>query len=135
MTYILKYASISWRYPITTAKYSGYNPCCMSDRIFDPMQSIRSGWNTFRDNLQFFVILMIIVGVLYNIPGLIFIAAFSLDEEIAQSASPEMLLLIILPMAIVSMIKQTSTESSEAVLYPPKRQHHLKIELYGGPKI
>ncbi len=76
----------------------------MSDRIFDPMQPIRFGWNTFRDNLQYFVILMIIVGVLYNIPGLIFIAAFSLDVEIAQSASPEMLLLIILPMAIVSMI-------------------------------
>jgi uncharacterized membrane protein len=76
----------------------------MSDRIFDPMQPIRFGWNTFRDNLQFFVILMIIVGVLYNIPELIFTVAFSMDEEIAQSASIEPLLLIILPMAIVSMI-------------------------------
>lgn len=58
----------------------------MSDRIFDPMQPIRFGWNTFRDNLRFFIILMIIVGVLYNIPGLIFMTAFSLNEEIVQSA-------------------------------------------------
>jgi uncharacterized membrane protein len=76
----------------------------VSDRIFDPMQPIRFGWNTFRDNLQFFIILMIIVGVLYSIPGLIFMTAFSLNDEIAQSASPETLLLVILPMAIISMI-------------------------------
>ncbi len=76
----------------------------MSDRIFDPMQPIRFGWNTFRDNLQFFVILMIIVGVLYYVPGLVFIAAFTLLEGAFQSAPPEMFIPITMMMFIVSAI-------------------------------
>ncbi|HSD57188.1 MAG TPA: hypothetical protein VLB04_03320 [Methanotrichaceae archaeon] len=76
----------------------------MSDRIFDPMQPIRFGWNTFRDNLQFFVILMMIVGVLYNLPGLIFTTTFTLYGGALQSASPETLLPIFLTMAIVSAV-------------------------------
>ncbi len=76
----------------------------MSDKIFDPMQPIRFGWNTFRDNLQFFVILMIVVGVLYNVPGLIFTAAFTLYEGALQSALPETLIPITVTMAIVSAV-------------------------------
>lgn len=75
----------------------------MSDSIFDPMQPIRFGWNTFRDNLQFFVILMIIVGVLYNVPGLVFTAAFTLYQGALQSAPSEAFIPIVLTMAIVSM--------------------------------
>ncbi len=68
------------------------------------MQPIRFGWNTLMDNLQFFVILMIIVGVLYSLPGFIIASAFSISGGNSQSGSLEMLTLAILPLAIVSMV-------------------------------
>ncbi len=81
----------------------------MSEKVFEPMDPINFGWNTLKGNLRFFVVLMIIVGVFYNFPGLISMAAFALAfpnpafESLSQETT-SLLILAGITIAIISAI-------------------------------
>jgi uncharacterized membrane protein len=81
----------------------------VSENVFEPMDPISFGWNTLKGNLGFFVILMIIVGVLYNLPGLISMAVSSamLPDPASgsfSSGTTGLLALFAVIIAIISLI-------------------------------
>jgi len=78
----------------------------MSENVFEPMNPIYFGWNTLKGNFGFFVILMIIVGVLYNLPGLISMAVFSvtLPDTASGSFSSGTTALLTISAVIVAII-------------------------------
>ncbi len=80
----------------------------MSYDVFEPMDAIRFGWNGLKNNLQFFLILMIIVAVLYNIPSILMTFFIKLPV-MGGMLSPQIFLMII-PLAIVSMIIYLTVE-------------------------
>jgi len=43
----------------------------MTTKKFSISEAIRFGWNTMKSNLGFFIILLIVAGLIFNIPGII----------------------------------------------------------------
>jgi uncharacterized membrane protein len=79
----------------------------MSSKIFEPFDPIRFGWNTLKDNMKFFAVLMIIVAVLYNIPTVIQIGFFSNDltPERASYLGVIAIALVIIYMLIYQVVE------------------------------
>ena len=75
---------------------------------FLSIDAIRFGWNGLWNNLRFFLILMIIVAALYNLPSLI--AAYILNSEALDGTISSQDSLIHLLLAVVSIIIYLTVE-------------------------
>ena len=75
---------------------------------FLSIDAIRFGWNGLWNNLRFFLILMIIVAALYNLPSLI--AAYLLNSEALDGTISSQDSLIHLLLAVVSIIIYLTVE-------------------------
>ena len=71
--------------------------------VFVPMDAIRFAWDALKKNLSFFIVLMIIVAIFYNLPSFVMMALFQHDLP-SDMGSMQSVLMIVGPLAILSII-------------------------------
>ena len=75
----------------------------MAYDVFVPMDAIRFAWDALKKNLSFFIVLMIIVAIFYNLPSFVMMALFQHDLP-SDMGSMQSVLMMVGPLAILSII-------------------------------
>ena len=75
----------------------------MAYDVFVPMDAIRFAWDALKKNLNFFIVLMLIVAIFYNLPSFVMMALFEHYPPI-DMGSMQSVLMMVVPLAILSII-------------------------------
>lgn len=75
----------------------------MAYDVFVPMDAIRFAWDALKKNIWFFIVLMIIVAIFYNLPSFVMMALFQHYPQIDME-SMQSVLMMVGPLAILSII-------------------------------
>jgi len=75
----------------------------MAYDVFVPMDAIRFAWDALKKNLNFFIVLMLIVAIFYNLPSFVMMALFEYYPPI-DMGSMQSVLMVVVPLAILSII-------------------------------
>lgn len=98
--------------------------------FFDPMDSIRFGWNCLKTNIRFFIVLMIIAGALYALPFLLQITFFGLS---GISSGPGLLFLaILMPMFSILIYLMVDLGLLKIALAFRDNKNPVTEDLFGG---
>lgn len=75
----------------------------MAYDVFVPMDAIRFAWDALKKNLRFFIVIMIIVAIFYNLPSFVMMALFQ-HYLPSDMGSMQSVLMMVGPLAILSII-------------------------------